>query len=227
MKKTTSALLLLFCGIFLTAGAAPAAMTAISPTSNLLTPGGILDTLYGLGNIDRINDDFDQIWNPADGNASAQAKFANFGHKFGYIPDTDGDGDYTDENWVSLFSIAHINDGGPSGYLSGTPQGNLSAGSVNFIWRLDPDPGSVLTSLEPNYDGIDHMVTWLITGGPSAGNHVIAWEDLKASASNFDGDYNDLVVEVTVAAPVPIPGAVLLLGSGLVALAGIRRRFQR
>jgi hypothetical protein len=69
------------------------------------------------------------------------------------------------------------------------------------------------------------MVTWLITGeaGNEVRRYVIAWEDLNGGG---DRDFNDLVVEVSVA-PVPIPAAILLLGSGLVGLAGIRKKFKR
>jgi hypothetical protein len=68
------------------------------------------------------------------------------------------------------------------------------------------------------------MVTWLITGGEGneVRKYVIAWEDLSGGG---DRDFNDLVVEVNVA-PVPIPAAILLLGSGLVGLAGIRKKFK-
>ena len=64
------------------------------------------------------------------------------------------------------------------------------------------------------------MVTWTIVDRPNT--WVIAWEDI---AGGGDRDYNDLVVEVSLA-PVPIPPAILLLGSGLVAMIGIRRRFK-
>jgi hypothetical protein len=80
-----------------------------------------------------------------------------------------------------------------------------------------------------NSDSLDHMVTWLISGNEDkpnnpVGSYVIAWEDLPPKYT--DSDFNDLVVEVTVA-PVPIPAAILLLGSGLVGLAGIRKKFKR
>ena len=72
------------------------------------------------------------------------------------------------------------------------------------------------------------MVTWLITGGASAGNFVIAWEDVWGG---YDKDYNDLVIEITGvnpagANPVPIPAAILLLGSELVGLTGISKKFN-
>jgi len=59
------------------------------------------------------------------------------------------------------------------------------------------------------------MVPWQITGGPSAGNYVIAWEDLYALG---DQDYSDLVVEVSGVspyAPVPEASTLVLMGSGL------------
>jgi hypothetical protein len=62
----------------------------------------------------------------------------------------------------------------------------------------------------------------------SADNYWIGMEDLPFldSLGNkvSDKDYNDMVVTVR---PVPIPAAVWLLGSGLLGLAGIRRRFRK
>ena len=53
-----------------------------------------------------------------------------------------------------------------------------------------------------------------------AGDIVIGYEDYH------DNDYNDMVVLLTTrdASQVPIPGAVWLLGSGMIGLIGIRRR---
>ena len=76
----------------------------------------------------------------------------------------------------------------------GGPSATLSSGSANFLWALDPSGAPLWTSSPgQNIDGLDHMVTWLITGGASAGNHVIAWEDLRGGG---DRDFNDLVIEV-------------------------------
>jgi hypothetical protein len=223
MKKIAITLFLLAMGIFLAAATATAATTDdIRPGpetpligNGIAGNGSILDQLYGLNNLQRV-DDFgvvpnDQVWfNPGSVSATAQAKYAAFTQDFGYIPEGG--------SFMSLFTVAGngINLAGPSA--------TLNSGNVNFLWALDPSASTMWTSQpSQNDDGIDHMVTWLITDGNSKGNYVIAWEDLR---NGGDRDFNDLVVEVNVT-PVPIPAAILLLGSGLIGLAGIRKKFKR
>ena len=218
MKKTAIILfLLLSFGFFLGAVTASAAFTTIlpGPETPLIGPGGILDQLYGLGNLQRVDDDFgDGTWFPANGRTTAQAKFADFTQEFGYIPDVNKDFIFNDP-FVSLFTVAG------NGINLGGPTATLNSGNVGFLWAIDPSGAPLWTSLpSQNSDGLDHMVTWRIIDRPNT--WVIAWEDLPGLG---DQDFNDLVVEVSIA-PVPIPSAILLLGSGLVAMIGIKRRVK-
>lgn len=227
MKRITFVLALLSFGVFLSVGTAAAiSFTPISPGpetpligDGLAGNGSILDQIYGLGNLQRVDDDGDKVWFPATFTATARAKFAGFNQDFGYIPDSNGNGMF-EEPIVPLFNATG------NGINLGAPSATFTSGN-DFLWAVDPSGAPLWTSSPgQNSDGLDHMVTWLITGGASAGNHVIAWEDLFGGG---DRDFNDLVVEVrsTSSIHAPEPTTMLLFGVGLIGLAGFRRKFKK
>ena len=168
----------------------------------------ILQHLYGAGNFARIDDrpfPGDQLWMNLDGGATAEAKWAGATESFGYIAGSSGG------SFVKLFGpIVSSTNGYLSGYSGTTPDHatmpifRLALSAVNF---------GVRSSQESDNSGKDNMVTWLITGGTSAGHYVVGWE----AESLGDADYQDLVVEISGAVPVPAPAAIVLgiLGLGV------------
>ena len=194
------------------------ASTIILPSPgepNLIGSGGILDIEFGLDNLLRIDDDLDQYWNVVAETVSvtAVAKHAGYSQDFGFIT--------SDDVFTSLLYVPTMT--GQSNTFtvadSGTP----------FRFGLDPS-GAPLFSSDPSDNVLcgwhkcsemDHMVSWLITGGRYEGDYVLAWEDLEHLG---DRDYNDLVVRVSGVSVVPVPAAVWLFGSGLLGLAAVARR---
>lgn len=74
-----------------------------------------------------------------------------------------------------------------------------------------------------NGDGYDHFK--IFQNENNEYKFRLNIEDL--TQPGWDTDHNDMVIIAKNVAPVPIPGAVWLLGSGLVSLAGIRRKFLK
>jgi len=226
MKKTI--LILVMCAFMSVPALADLTPISLSPGAepSLLVSGGILDTLYGLGNIARIEDrpfpvPDDQVWMNLDGGATATGKWAGADETFGYFSGSSGGA------FVPLFTVPV----GTNGYLGG-PSAVMPGSGTMPIFRLGlstPFNNGMLWSSQQSDNTTpanDHMVTWLITGGnnPSgaantAGNYVVAWEVENLG----DADYQDLVVEIGMAAPVPVPGAVLLAMLGLSAV-GVKLR---
>jgi hypothetical protein len=63
--------------------------------------------------------------------------------------------------------------------------------------------------------------------GPETTRYFLGVEDILLSELNNDRDYNDYVMTFETATPVPEPGTLLLLSSGIAALAARQRRAAR
>lgn len=200
-------------------GQSVSANTLVFPSPyepNLLGNGGILDNVFGLENLQRIDDDRDQYWSVSGEEVvvTAVAKYAGYRQSFGFIN--------ANNAYTELLYVPYMDEQSNSFTIedSGSP----------FRFGLDPS-GSPLFSSDPSdnvYCGWfsctrprDHMVSWLLTDGVYAGDYVIAWEDLKSLG---DRDYNDLVVRVSGVSLVPVPAAVWLFASGLLGLVAVSRR---
>lgn len=187
---------------------------------SLATTGGILDSFFGLTNLDRINDDLDGLWQTGGTlDIFSIGKYASFDHDFGYLDDGDQFTSILDNpNGSSSTSFDILDTQTPFRF-------GLKANRDKLLW-------SSLAS--DNQNGEDHMVSWRILEGEYAGSFVFGWEDYRGLG---DRDYNDLVLVISgiglydplgggpnVIPQVPVPAAVWLFGSGLLGLFGLLRR---
>jgi hypothetical protein len=191
------------------------------------------------GSLVRVDDGLDRIWQAISnqaGNVVGRARYAADSLRLGYdagagFVDLVGNiptGQVRVSN-VGLFAGAQQNNYGDSFQtvanwtpVSLTP-GTLFAFvlsdlSVTNRWTSNNSGGGIGSAGYANSaNGDDHMVTFQL-----APNHyIIAWEDRPLAGS--DRDYNDMVLEVRFLTPVPLPAALPLLLSGLLALGGIPR----
>lgn len=202
-----------------------AGFTTWLPAPNEPNLDEILDNLYGLSNLVRVEDTGDNgtdiLWPNSGATVNARAKFTTDRMAFGYLPGSSGTA------YENLFTARSY------GYLSGLTAAvspTLSGNVFRFAMRPRTD---LIWSSNPfdNDGGMDQMITFRITGSGGEknnqiGSYVLAWEQ---DSWLGDRDYNDLIVEVSGVSPVPEPATLTLFGLGLAGFAGwrVRRRKQQ
>jgi hypothetical protein len=231
---------LLVAGLSLVSSA-HAGLTPVYAGPNTLYEGAIgytsgptiMRNLYGLGNYTRVQDTGpvnDQVWGYQSTSlkavVTAQARYAGDTSVFGVFQNPS-----TKHNMIDLGTISGLGLTATFSNVNTQYATNITANSFQIQGSGTAPPAifqpfalafrnvnsgveysSVQNlNIEPGGGIPDHMVTFLITGGPNKGAFVVAYEDTNTIACST---YIDAVIQLNGLTPVPEPTSFVIAGIG-------------